>query len=89
MVANDFYTHKPGQIVMYAVDWCPDCRRAKLFLKRHKISFLEINVDDDKQAASFVKDLNNGKRSVPTIIFPSGEILVEPSDGQLAEKFGV
>ena len=84
---NDRYTINPSQIVMYAVEWCPDCRRAKFFMKRKKIPYLEIDVNADKKAEAFVKELNNGNRSVPTIIFPDGSMMVEPSTDELEEKF--
>jgi len=84
---NDLYNINPNQIVMYSVEWCPDCRRAKFFMKRKNIPFLEIDVNADKQAETFVKELNNGFRSVPTIIFPDGSKMVEPSTQELEEKF--
>lgn len=84
---NDLYSTSPGQIVMYTTAWCPDCRRAKFFMKRKEIPFLEIDVNEDKQAEAFVKKLNNGNRSVPTIILPGGAILVEPSTEELEENF--
>jgi mycoredoxin len=48
---------------------------------------VEVNVDVDEQGAAFVREVNSGKRSVPTIIFPDGTVLVEPSTEQLSEKF--
>lgn len=84
---TDLYTTTPSQVIMYAVDWCPDCRRARFFFKRQNIPVLEVNVDRDKQAEAFVKQLNNGNRSVPTIIFPDGTKLVEPSEAVLKLKF--
>ena len=84
---SDHYSTQPSQIVMYSTAWCPDCRRARFFMKRKKISFLEIDVNEDQQAAEFVKKLNNGNRSVPTIIFPDGSKIVEPSESELEEKF--
>lgn len=87
MNQSDLYNRYPSQIVMYGVDWCPDCRRARFFFKRKNISYLDVNVDEDPQAAAFIKELNGGMRSVPTIVFPDGSLLVEPSDSQLEEKF--
>ena len=78
-MSADLYSLKPTQIVMYSVEWCPDCRRAKFFFKRKKIEVLEVDVNADKNAETFVKELNNGNRSVPTIILPDGSMLVEPS----------
>jgi len=86
-MSTDLYSLKPTQIVMYSVEWCPDCRRAKFFFKRKKIDVLEVDVNADKNAEAFVKELNNGNRSVPTIILPDGSMMVEPSTEELEEKF--
>ncbi len=86
-MSADLYSLNPTQIVMYAVEWCPDCRRAKFFFKRHNIDYLEVDVSKDKNAEEFVKKLNNGNRSVPTIILPDGSMLVEPSTQELEKKF--
>jgi len=86
-MSTDLYSLNPAQIVMYAVEWCPDCRRAKFFFKRKKIDVLEVDVNADKKAEEFVKQLNNGFRSVPTIILPDGSMLVEPSTEELEAKF--
>ncbi len=87
MESNDLYSLQPNQIVMYSVNWCPDCRRAKLFFERNAISVVEVNVDNDEQGASFVRKINSGNRIVPTIILPDGSIMVEPSNNELEEKF--
>jgi len=86
-MSTDLYSLKPTQIVMYAVEWCPDCRRAKFFFKRKQIDVLEVDVNADKKGEAFVKELNSGNRSVPTIIFPDGSMMVEPSTEELEEKF--
>lgn len=86
-MTEELYSLQPQQIVMYAVDWCPDCKRAKAFFERKQIAYRLVNVDDDVRAAEFVKQVNRGARSVPTIVFPDGSILVEPSNQQLDDKF--
>jgi mycoredoxin len=86
-MSTDLYSLNPQQIVMYSVEWCPDCRRAKFFFKRKKIDVMEVDVNADKKAEEFVKGLNNGYRSVPTIILPDGSIVVEPSAEELEAKF--
>ncbi len=86
-MSTDLYSLNPAQIVMYSVEWCPDCRRAKFFFKRKKIEVLEVDVNADKKAEAFVKEINNGFRSVPTIIFPDGSKMVEPSSTDLETKF--
>jgi mycoredoxin len=74
-------------VIVYATDWCPDCRRAKRFLDQHNIPYQWINIDHDKEAEKAVIKTNQGMRSVPTIICSDGTVLVEPSDQQLAKQF--
>jgi mycoredoxin len=51
---------------MYTTRWCPDCWRAKQFLKRQGLEFEEINIEDVPKAAEFIMSVNGGKRRVPT-----------------------
>ena len=75
------------KITVYATTWCGDCRFAKRWLDAHGIAYDYINIEQNEQAAAYVTQVNNGARSVPTIIFPDGSILVEPNARQLAAKF--
>lgn len=84
---SDHYTLKPSQIVMYATEYCSDCHRAKKFFEANNIPHLRVNLEGNREAAEFVMRLNNGMRSVPTIVFPDGSILVEPSWEELRQKF--
>ena len=83
---SDLYTKSPSTIVMYSTSWCPDCTRAKKFFDKFKIPYTDVDVDDDEQGKAFVMEINNGARVVPTIIFPDGDVLVEPSTKELREK---
>jgi mycoredoxin len=56
-----------SDVVIYSTCWCGDCRRAKNFLRERGVSFREVNIDDDPEAAALVMKVNNGKRKVPTI----------------------
>ncbi len=75
-----------AKITVYSTQWCPDCTRARQVLKDSKVDFDEIDVSKDKEAAEIVKALNNGNRSVPTIVFPDGSFLTEPSGQVLKDK---
>ncbi len=72
-----------GVIKMYSTTWCGDCRMAKHVLDSRQIDYQVIDIDDDPQAAELVQRLNGGFRTVPTILFPDGRILVEPSRHEL------
>ncbi|NTU79302.1 MAG: NrdH-redoxin [Chloroflexales bacterium] len=73
-------------IVIYGTSWCSDCRRAQRVLEQSKVPFTYVNIEEDEAAADYVIRVNNGYRSVPTIIFPDGAILVEPSNLELQKK---
>jgi mycoredoxin len=74
------------QIKMYGTSWCPDCARAKQVFNKLKIPFDWIDIDKDKQAAAEVQKINNGFKSVPTIVFPDNSVLVEPGTAGLEKK---
>jgi mycoredoxin len=78
-----------SNIIVYGTDWCGDCIRTRRFLKRNNIPFEWINIDKDPQAEKFVRETNRGMRSVPTIVFPDGSILVEPSNTELEGKLSL
>jgi mycoredoxin len=84
---NDLYTTAPTQIVIYATEYCSDCRRAKKFFEVNNIPHLQVGLEGNAEATEFVLRVNHGYRSVPTIVFPDGSILVEPNWDELKAKF--
>ncbi len=86
-IDNAFTEQKP--IKMYATPGCGDCRMASRWFDSHGIPYEYINIAEDEDAAAYVVRVNGGMRSVPTIVFPDGSILVEPNTRQLAAKFSL
>jgi thioredoxin reductase (NADPH) len=76
-------------IRVYGASWCPDCRRAKRFLGDQRISFEWHDIEVDPDGVRIVQERNNGNNVIPTIIFPDGSHLAEPSNEDLAEKIGL
>lgn len=74
---------------VYGASWCPDCRRAKQFFAEQRISYDWVDIEDDQDAEALVREKNNGKRIIPTIIFEDGSLLAEPSNDELAAKLGL
>lgn len=74
------------KIIMYGNNWCPDCIRTKLIFKKMHVSYDWVNTENDPSARQIVMNINNGNCSVPTILFPDGSILVEPSSKDLEIK---
>src|SRR5579864_2749906 len=75
-----------SRLVVYGADWCSDCARSKQFLDEQNIPYIYIDVEHDAAARQFVLDRNGGKQLIPTVVFPDGSILTEPSNGDLAAK---
>lgn len=86
---SNLFNIKPEKIIVYGTVWCPDCKRAKKFLGEHRVEYVNVDIEEHPEGVSFVEKLNNGARIIPTIIFPDGAILAEPSNAQLAEKLGL
>ncbi len=73
---------------LYGADWCPDCRRAKAYLKEHNVSFEFIDVDLDKEATALVEKINKGKRIIPTLTL-LGKTYTNPDNATLATLLGI
>jgi mycoredoxin len=76
----------PTPIRIYGTDWCGDCHRARALFQQRHIPYEWIDPDKESDAEQFVLRVNHGLRSVPTIVFPDGSILVEPSMADLIRK---
>ncbi|KAA3648641.1 MAG: NrdH-redoxin [Chloroflexi bacterium] len=76
----------PEKITLYGTAWCGDCHRSRLVLKKNEIDYVDIDIDGNKDAEQIVLEVNGGSRSVPTIIFPDGSTMTEPSRRELEAK---
>lgn len=74
------------EITVYGADWCPDTRRAKRLLEEKQVPYRWVDIDKDSEGEKFVLQANHGNRSIPTIVFADGTILVEPSNAELSVK---
>ena len=54
---------------MYSTTWCPDCKATKLALENLKIPYTEVDIDQDPAGEQKVLQANNGRRSVPTLVY--------------------
>ena len=78
-----------ADLKVYGAPWCPDCRRSKKFLSEHRVPYDWVDVDQDQEGLRLVQDLQHGGRTIPTIVFPDGSYLLEPTDEELAGKLGL
>lgn len=54
-------------VTMYTTRWCPDCYRAKSFLKQRGVDYREVKIEEDPSAEAIVLQANHGKLKVPTL----------------------
>lgn len=71
---------------MYGSPVCPQIRPCRGLLNRAGVTFEYVDIFKDGDGRAIVRSLNNGYESVPTILFPDGTILTEPSSSQLKGK---
>ncbi|MBH42957.1 MAG: NrdH-redoxin [Chloroflexi bacterium] len=77
------------KITVYGTTWCSDCRRAKQLMDSYNIEYDWTDIDEEPEFQNLVKEINDGKSIVPTIIFPDGSVLVEPSNSELIKKLNL
>ena len=71
---------------MYTTTWCGYCYRLKAALKSVKISYAEVDIERDPAAAEFVRTVNGGNQTVPTVKFADGSALTNPTAAQIVAK---
>lgn len=89
MSAPNHESATPRSIVLYGAEWCPDCRRSKAFLRDQRIEYTYVDLEARPDEVASVLEYNDGKQIIPTIVFPDGSHLAEPSNEELAEKLGL
>jgi mycoredoxin len=75
-----------GQLIMYTTSWCGYCRNLKRQLARDGIDLSEVDIEHDEAAADYVMSVNGGNQTVPTLLFPDGTALVNPSAAQVRTR---
>lgn len=73
-------------VTMYTTPWCGYCRRLKTQLAREGIELAEVDIERDPAAADFVMSVNGGNQTVPTVVFPDGIALTNPSAAQVRDR---
>jgi glutaredoxin len=77
------------EIIVYGTEWCGHSLRVIRFLKSKGLQVKYVDIDIDSEGRTFVTEVNNGFRSVPTIVLTDGSILTEPSTAELAKKLSI
>ncbi|HEY0404380.1 MAG TPA: glutaredoxin domain-containing protein [Pyrinomonadaceae bacterium] len=70
------------RVKIYGADWCGDTQRSLRQLESLGVAYDYVNVEDDAEAANWVKEQNDGKERKPTIKVGE-QVLSVPSNQEL------
>ncbi|MCC6606441.1 MAG: hypothetical protein IT327_24750 [Anaerolineae bacterium] len=74
------------KVIMYGTPTCPMVPPVRGMLERAQAPFAYVNIAEDPESRGKVMAINNGNASVPTLVFPDGSTLTEPSTAVLRQK---
>ena len=77
-----------GELIMYCTPWCPDCRRARVWLKERGIQYVEVDISRNRDAAAKVRGSANGNETTPTFDV-KGTIIVSFDQARLSKALGL
>ena len=53
------------------------------------MTFRWVDINEDEAGRDYVREINDGKQIIPTIVFEDGSLLVEPPNAELAAKLNI
>ncbi len=76
----------PDIVTVYGTDLCVDCRRTRRYLDATVTPYRWIDVASDTVTRGMLDAA--GYHAMPVVALPTGQVLVEPSDDELANVIG-
>ncbi len=73
-------------LTMYSTSWCGYCHRLKSQFDREGIAYTVVDIEQDLAAAEYVMSVNGGNQTVPTIRFPDGTAMTNPTIIEVRER---
>ena len=77
-----------GDIILYCTAWCPDCRRARAWLKERNLPYVEVDISRNREAAAKVRGWANGNETTPTFDV-KGTIIVNFDPARLSKALAL
>ncbi len=78
-----------GSVLMFTTTWCGYCRRLKSQLAAAGVPLTEIDIEDNPEYIGFVEQVNEGNRTVPTLVFPDSSAATNPSLAEVKTRLGL
>lgn len=74
------------KIILYGHPVCAMVYPVRGMLTRSGVEFEYVDIHQDAEGRARVREINRGYESVPTLVFPDGGTLTEPSSGEINAK---
>jgi mycoredoxin len=78
----------PPGLTVCSTSWCGSCHRLMTQLDRAGVAYASIDIERDAEAARYVMRVNGGNQTVPTVVFPDGRALTNPSLKDVLARLG-
>ena len=75
-----------GSVTMYSTPWCGYCYRLRSQLDREGIRYDVVDIEQAPEAAEVVERVNDGNRTVPTLVYADGTAQTNPTAAQVKAK---
>jgi mycoredoxin len=75
-----------GTITLLSTSWCGYCSSLRQALGKAGIEYAEVDIDRDPVAADYVRSVNRGNQTVPTVVFPDGSTATNPSLAEVRSR---
>jgi mycoredoxin len=78
-----------ANLIVYTSTWCGHALAVERFLNENNVPVTLVDIGQDRDAREELIALNNGFASVPTVVFPDGSKMTEPSLSALRSRLGL
>ena len=78
-----------SELAVYRRDNCGYCWKLERTLRAAGVDYDRRDIYADPEAAAFVRSVNDGNETVPTVVLPSGEVLTNPKPKDLLRELGI
>jgi len=78
--------YPPQRIRLYGHAACPALPPVRGMLEKSSVDYEYINIHHDAEGRRRVLEINNGYASVPTLEFPDGTTLTEPTGSEISYR---
>lgn len=73
-------------LTIFSTPWCGYCIRLKRQLTDAGVPYAEVDISLDEAAAELVMQVNGGNQTVPTVLFPDGGALSNPTLADIVDR---